>query len=112
MNWYTHKIQKPRESKYGNKKVTVDGIKFDSKKEALYYTKLKLAKQSGELLFFLRQVPFHMPGNVRYLVDFLEFWADGRVQFTDVKGYRTDTYLMKKKMVEDLYNPVQITEVS
>ena len=111
-NWYRHTIKKPTTSKYNNKKATVDGITFDSKKESLYYQKLKLAKQSGELLFFLRQVPFHLPGGVRYLLDFQEFWADGRVQFTDVKGYRTDKYLVKKKMVEDLYYPVQITEVS
>ena len=105
-----HRFRKT-DNKYNNKKTTVDGITFDSKKEALYYQKLKLAKQSGELLFFMRQAPFHLPGKVRYLVDFVEFWADGRVQFTDVKGMRLPEYIMKKKMVEELYAPVTITEV-
>lgn len=35
--------------KYGNKKVTVDGIKFDSKKEADRYTELKLLEKAGKI---------------------------------------------------------------
>ena len=34
-------------NKYFNKKVMVDGIKFDSKKEANRYEQLKILKQSG-----------------------------------------------------------------
>jgi len=102
---------KPKTSKYGNKKTVVDGIKFDSKKEADYYVRLKLAKQSGDLVMFQMQVPFLLPGGVKYLVDFQEFWADGAVRFVDVKGHRTKEYIMKKKMVEDVHYPVVITEV-
>ena len=65
--------------------------------------KLELAKKSGDLLFYLRQVPFHLPGNVTYRVDFQEFWSDGTVVFTDVKGFETKDFIMKKKQVEDLY---------
>ena len=87
-----------------------DGIKFASKKEAAYYQQLKLRQRAGEIVFFLRQVPLHLPGGVRYVVDFMEFRADGTVVFTDVKGFKTQEYKIKKRMVEELY-PVTIEEV-
>ena len=95
--------------KFNAKKTELDGIRFDSKKEARYYQTLKLKVKAGIVLFFLRQVPFDLPGNVKYRVDFQEFHADGTVHFVDVKGIKTDTYIMKKKMVEDLY-PIKIEE--
>lgn len=85
-------------------------IKFQSRKEARYYDQLQLAERSGELLFFLRQVPFHLPGGVTYRVDYQEFWTDGDVRFVDVKGHRTKEYIRAKKQVEALY-PVEIIEV-
>lgn len=96
--------------KFGAVPTKVDDIRFDSKKEARYYQDLKLRQKAGEVLFFLRQVPFHLPGGVRYVVDFQEFRADGTVTFVDVKGMKTSEYLMKKKMVESLY-PIEIIEV-
>jgi len=93
--------------KFNAKKVEYDGIKFDSKKEGNYYLELKLRQKAGEVLFFLRQVPFHLPGQVTYRVDFLEFHTDGTVHAVDVKGMKTKDFIMKKKMVEDLY-PIEI----
>lgn len=60
-------------------------------------------------MFYLRQVPFHLPGGVVYRVDFQEFHANGAVRFVDVKGHRTESYKAKKRMVEALY-PVEIEE--
>ena len=97
--------------KYNAVITEVDGIKFRSKKEAKYYDLLKIAKRSGDLLFFLRQVPFHLPGGLRYIVDFVEFWKNGDVIFRDVKGMKTPAYVRNKKMVEDLYKPVKIEEI-
>lgn len=88
----------------------VNGIKFASKKEARYYQELLLRQKAGEVIFFLRQVPFHIHGGVRYVVDFVEFRADGTVAFVDVKGMPTPEYKIKKKMVESLY-PIEIIEV-
>lgn len=99
-----------KKTKYNSKRVNVDGMTFDSKLEAKYYGTLKLLKKSGELIFFLRQVPFDLPGNVKYRVDFVEFWKDGTIKFVDVKGYKTKDFIMKKKMVEDLY-PITIEVV-
>lgn len=97
----------PRASKYGNHPTSVDGFRFDSKREANHYRQLKLRVAAGEVLFFLRQVPFHLPGNTRYVVDFLEFHSDGSVHVVDAKGKETQTFRLKKRQVEQLY-PVRI----
>lgn len=96
-------------NKFGAQKTIVDGFRFDSKAEARYYTDLLCAKKSGELRYFLRQVPFDLPGGVRYICDFMEVWKSGEVRFTDVKGHKTKEFILKKKQVEALY-PVEIIE--
>lgn len=97
----------PKRSKYGAEPTEVDGIRFDSKAEARYYQRLKLRVQNGEVRYFLRQVPFHLPGGVRYVVDFMEVHADGSVHWVDVKGIETAMFRTKKRLVESLY-PVTI----
>jgi uncharacterized protein DUF1064 len=96
--------------KFNAVRTEVNGEKFSSKKEARYYEQLLLAKNSGELLFFLRQVPFHLVGGVRYVCDFAEFWRNGDVRFVDTKGFKTPMYILKKKQVEASY-PIEILEV-
>ena len=98
-----------RKHKFNAKLTELDGIKFSSKKEAKYYSVLKIRQRAGEVIFFLRQVPFYLPGDVKYVCDFQEFWTDGTVHFIDVKGFRTPQYKAKKKMVEAMY-PVEIEE--
>lgn len=96
--------------KFNAKQTVCDGIKFSSKKEARYYEELKVRQRIGDVVFFLRQVPFHLPGGVRYVVDFVEYRADGTVAFVDVKGMETPVYKAKKRQVEALY-PVEIQTV-
>lgn len=98
--------------KYGAKPTEKDGIKFASKAESKYYEKLKILQKNGDILFFLRQVPFHLSGNTKYLVDFVEFWKSGDVVFTDVKGFFTPMSKLKVAQVEDLYHPVKINIVN
>lgn len=95
--------------KFHAQSTEVDGIRFSSKREARYFGQLQLARKSGDLLFFLRQVPFHLPGGIRYVCDFAEFWKSGEVRFVDVKGFATAQYKSKKTMVEALY-PIKIVE--
>lgn len=45
-------------AKYGNKKVIVDGIVFDSKKEAMRWKELCLLEKAGTIRNLQRQVPF------------------------------------------------------
>ena len=94
--------------KYNAVRTELDDIKFDSKKEARYYVNLKLRVMAGEVVTFLRQTKFHLPGGVSYSVDFQEFHADGSVHFVDVKGMQTASFKAKKKMVEEIYKPITI----
>ncbi len=101
MTWPTHK--------YNAVRTEMDGINFPSKAEARYYQQLRKLKSDGQIIFFLCQVPVEIPGT-KLVIDFLEFWADGRIVWTEVKGFETPEYKIKKKAVELLY-PFKINQV-
>ena len=65
-----------------------------------------MRRAAGDL-WFLRQVPFHLPGKIVYRVDFVEFHKDGSVHFVDVKGFENTVSKNKIKQTEALY-PVKI----
>lgn len=99
--------------KYSAQRTVLDGRNFGSKAEAQYHAHLRREEVAGRLAWFLWQVPFHMPGTptaIRYVLDFMEFWMDGSIEFTDVKGFMTKEFIMKRRMVEALY-PVKIRTV-
>ena len=93
--------------KYRAKKTQNDGFNFDSKLEARFYLHLKNQQEKGNIVFFLRQVPFHLPGNVKYVCDFQVFWEDGDISFIDIKGMDTPMSKAKRKLVEGHY-PLEI----
>jgi hypothetical protein len=93
--------------KFKAKPVNDDGNKFQSTIEWKYFKHLQLMQKSGEVLFFLRQVPFYLPGGTKYVVDYQIFTSDGRVRFVDVKGMSTPLFETKKRIVESIY-PVEI----
>lgn len=97
--------------KFGAVRCESDGKKFPSKLERNYYNQLVLRQKAGDVLFFLRQVAFDLPGGVRYFSDFQVFYPDGIVEFIDCKGVDTPASILKRKMVEDLY-PVTIQIIS
>ena len=99
----------PIRHKYKAVPKIADGFRFDSTKEAKYYEQLKHRLQV-DVLFFLRQVPFHLPGGVILRIDFQVFYKDESVEFIDVKGFATSEYKAKKRIVEALY-PITIREV-
>ena len=87
-------------NKYGAEPTLRDGIRFASKAEARYYDLLKARQATGEIRYFLMQVPFRLPGGTRYVCDYQIHEADGRVRYVDVKGHETDTFKVKKREVE------------
>lgn len=96
--------------KFKSKPVTDDNHRFPSTLEWKYFKHLELLRLKGDVLFFLRQVPIHMTGGTKYVVDFLIFMSDGSCRFVDVKGMETDTFKLKQKIVEDIY-PIEIEVV-
>ncbi len=99
-----------RKSKYRNKATYVGDIRFDSKKEARRYEELVNLYRAGIVKTVLRQVPFDLPGGIKYRADFQVLYNDGTYVFEDVKGYRTKMYKMKKAQVEALHK-IEIKEV-
>lgn len=99
----------PKPNKYHNHPTTVDGIRFDSKKEARYYEQLKIRKAAREVWYWLRQVPLHLPGGSKYVVDFLVFFhdPDRDCEYVDVKGRETQVFRLKKREIEHQY-PIKI----
>lgn len=75
--------------------------------EMAYYQYLETLQRAGVITHFLWQVPFHLPGSVRYRLDFMVFYTDGNIDHVDIKGMVTAEFKIKKKQVEALY-PVRI----
>ena len=101
-------------SKYNAKKTVVDGITFDSKREAARYQELKLMERAGQIYGLALQqrfelIPKHGKNRaVYYRADFV-YVKDGKMVVEDCKGYRTAVYKLKKKMFEYKYN-IEILE--
>lgn len=101
--------------KYKNTKRVRDGIKFDSILEADKYTELVFQQKAGEITYFLRQVPIHLPGGVILRVDFVTFLdihsqtTPGRawqVRYLDTKGHQTRESKNKIKQAKHEYGIV------
>jgi hypothetical protein len=123
-------------NKYGNKKITVDGETFDSRREYARYKELQLLERAGEISALRRQVPFVLiPAQYEeyerygkngqrltngrrcverecsYLADFV--YRDnttGRKVVEDSKGMRTKDYIIKRKLMLHIHK-IKIKEV-
>ncbi len=106
-------IWKPKKSKYGNTRTEVDGKKFDSKHEAEIYQQLRMMLRAGEIKAVIRQVPFDLPGGIRYFADFGVIYPDDRVEFWDAKSPATAknrVYINKKKQMMSEWR-IEVREV-
>ncbi len=94
--------------KYGNKKTVIDGIMFDSKKEAYRYRELSLMQKAGKIKDLRLQVRFELipkqKGKYRnerkceYIADFV-YYQNGETVVEDTKGKRTPDYIIKRKLM-------------
>lgn len=99
-------------SKYHARRTTVDGITFDSKREADRYLVLKSMEEGGTIENLRRQVryelvpAFDVDGKhyrpVFYVADFV-YRENGHEVIEDVKGVVTDVYRLKRKLVAYRY---------
>ena len=101
---YMENNKKPKKSKYGATKISVDGQTFDSKKEAEYYSELKLKLRAGAVKGFCLQPIFILAPDLKYKADFIIFNEDGTYEIIDVKGFKTKEYITKKKVFEDKFD--------
>lgn len=110
-------------SKYHSKKITIDGMTFDSQKEYKRWCELRLLEKAGEITNLQRQVPFEvippytevierygkkgqrLKDGMRsiekacyYKADFT-YYENGELVVEDAKGFRTEGYIMKRKLM-------------
>lgn len=107
-----------RGSKYHAKKTVVDGIEFDSAKEAKRYTRLRALEDAGKIHGLRLQVPFELVPSfecdgvkyrgMRYVADFV-YVRDGKAVVEDCKGFKTPEYKLKKKLMAYI-NHINIEE--
>ena len=108
-------------TKYHATKTTVNGIVFDSKKEAKHYYELLKLQERGEITDLHRQVKFLLipkqvepdkvgpkggitkgrviEREVAYIADFTYRDAEGNLIVEDTKGFRTADYILKRKLL-------------
>lgn len=122
-------------SKYNSKKTVIDGISFDSRKEAKRYQELKLLEKSGEISDLRLQVKYVLiPSQyedtgelftrgankgkmkrklverpVTYIADFV-YTEGGKEVVEDTKGMRTKEYIIKRKLMLSVYG-IRIREI-
>ena len=105
-----------KESKYHNKKITVDGITFDSQREAARWQELRLMERAGEITGLVRQVKIELIPKTKlyracyYIPDFAYFdKRAGKTVYEDSKGMKTKEYLLKRKLLYWRHG-IEITE--
>ncbi len=109
--------------KFNNKKVTIPGRTFDSRKEYNRYCELLLLERGGYISDLKLQVKYVLipaqkdeSGKVlerecSYIADFVYF--DQKAQRTvveDAKGFKTKDYIIKRKLMLERYG-IRIREV-
>jgi hypothetical protein len=104
--------------KYRNRKTVIDNITFDSRKEAIRYTELKVLEAAGTISNLQRQTKFLLlpkQGNerpVHYLADFT-YQIDNKLICEDVKSPYTrklPLYILKRKLMK-YFHQIEIQEV-
>lgn len=92
-------------NKYGARKVkSPDGQVFDSQKEYSRWGVLRLLERAGKISDLKRQVSFELIPKQKgeracsYIADFT-YWQDGKYVVEDCKGYRTEGYKIKRKLM-------------
>ena len=97
-------------AKYRNKKTVIDGMTFDSKKEARRYSELLLLERTGAIHNLKTQVKYVLIPSQRdpvtgkvierecaYKADFV-YTENGETVVEDTKGFRTKDYIIKRKL--------------
>lgn len=125
-----------RKSKYGAEKTVVDGMMFDSRKEANRWCELRMLERAGEIKNLRRQVEYVLITEkrepptvgkrggvkegrviqkaVKYRADFVYESKDGKTVVEDVKGYKGGgayaVFLIKKKLMREILG-IQVQEI-
>lgn len=109
-------------SKYGNIQTIVDGRRFDSLAESQRYLQLRQMQADGVISNLSFQPTFELqPGFVdatgkrhrpiAYRADF-RYIEEGKVIIEDVKGRRTQQYVLRMKMLLYHFRDIEFREIA
>ena len=112
---FMEKIMQLPTRKYGNKKIEVNGVKFDSKLEFYCYNQLNLLGfefEFQETTILIDKFRYNGAGirAITLTVDFV-LNIDGKVIYIDTKGFATEVSKIKYKMLKNLLKDKPNTEV-
>lgn len=107
-------------TKYHSRKITKDGMTFDSVKEYRRACELSLLERAGAIADLQRQVKFELIPSQRidgkvverpctYVADFV-YQEGGKTVVEDTKGFRTKDYIIKRKLMLQVHG-IRIREV-
>ena len=109
-----------KRSKYGNKKTYINGVKFDSQKEANRAVELAMLEKAGVIKNLERQKRFEIVPKqkderaVYYCADFVYLEVEsGKLICEDVKSVATrkdKTYIIKRKLFKYIYKNYEFRE--
>lgn len=108
-------------NKFGNIRTEYAGRMYDSVKEAEYARMLDICRRETRekmrVVDWQPQIKFPLEVNglhiADYILDFKVTYADGRVEYVDVKGgeaTKTAVYKLKKKLMKAIYN-IELIEI-
>lgn len=109
-------------TKYSNTKTTIDEITFDSKKESKRYSYLKLLERGKDISNLKLQVKYVLLESfidktgkhhreIYYVADFVYFDNKKNIEIVeDCKGFRTEIYKLKKKLLLYKYPEINFIE--
>lgn len=108
-------VKVPGRSKYRNRKTTVDGITFHSKREAKRYGELKLLEKAGKITELTLQPKFEFIVNgVKIGTYTADFWyrpaGEINAVIEDAKGFKTQQYRLRVKLMKALHG-IDVKEV-
>ena len=104
------------------KAMIVDGEEFDSQLEANRWYELKLLQRAKQIEYLRRQVKFELQPSykrngktvqaINYIADFVYYDLNKKKFIVeDTKGFKTETYKLKKKIFEYIHPELEITEI-
>jgi hypothetical protein len=98
------RLQYRRTNKYKARKVTVDGVTYDSKGESLLAMEIDMLITTGQLVRMRRQVsmPLRVDGKLicTHRVDFMVELPGGGIEVWEFKGFETPEWKLKRKLFE------------
>ena len=113
-------VNSKQRNKYHSRKITMDGITFDSLKEYRRFCELSLLEKAGTITELKRQVKYELIPSQRvggkvaeractYVADFV-YKQHGETVVEDTKGFKTKDYIIKRKLMLYIYG-IRIREI-